>query len=450
MATVYAVASAKGGVGKTTTAANLAVALASAGTDVVAVDADIGMANLAGNLGVDVDDPTLHDALAGEVEPEATIQEGPAGLRVIPGETELDAYADADPAGLADVVAAVDDADYVILDCGAGLSHDSALPIGLADETLLVSTAERDALIDTEKTRQLTDRLGGDVAGAAITRVGPDDDVDALVDELLAAPVLGRIPEDEAVAGAVAAGEPVCTFAPHSNAAAAYRALAATLTGVDVPEPDLADAAVEEPEAAAGEEADEADEAEAADAGEADVGVAEAVGSVGSENGAVEAEAAETEAGEQESVEAEAAEAAEAADADVGEAEAATAEPVTEAEAPDEGTETEAEAGADAAVEASDEADEEPEAGADADAAETGAERTIPEAEPDRDEDVDDELAGSVPFQDSDREVPGSESPVADDDNPIAEAEQAIEAEAEEEEAEGDENGGFFSRLFGR
>jgi len=445
MATVYAVASAKGGVGKTTTAANLAVALASAGTDVVAVDADIGMANLAGALGVGVDDPTLHEALAGKVEPEATIQEGPAGLRVIPGETKLDAYAEADPAGLADVLAAVDDADYVVLDCGAGLSHDSALPIGLADETLLVSTAERDALIDTEKTRELTDRLGGDVVGAAITRVSPDDDVDALVDELLDAPILGRIPEDEAVADAVAEGEPVCTFAPHSNAAAAYRTLATTLTGVDVPEPDITEAAVEESDVEAGESAEEPE------AGESEAAEAEAVGAEADE--AAEAEAAEAEA--EATAESEPATEAERAQTKVdpgqveAEADAETEAPSDAAVAADptaaEG-ETESETNG--------EADEETEVGADTDAdasAESEEERTIPEAEPDRDEHVDEDLAGSVPFQDSDREVPGS-STVADEEGPIAEAEDGGESDSAEgeESEEADEKKGFFGRLFGR
>ncbi|MWV65975.1 P-loop NTPase [Halorubrum sp. JWXQ-INN 858] len=237
MTTVYAVASAKGGVGKTTTTAALATVLAGAGADVVAVDADIGMANLAGALGVETGETTIHDVLAGRADPTDAVHEGPDGLRVVPGEVALDAYAAADPSGLREVVDAFDDADYVLLDAGAGLSHDSTLPLALADRTLLVSTPERDALGDTEKTRQLTDRLGGTVAGAAITRVDPDDPDPDVVAAVLDAPVLGRIPEDAAIRRADRAGESVVRFDPDAPASRAYRELARTLTGEAIPEP---------------------------------------------------------------------------------------------------------------------------------------------------------------------------------------------------------------------
>ena len=253
MATVYAVASAKGGVGKTTTTAAIATILAESGADVVAIDADIGMANLAGALGVTPGETTIHDVLADRAVPLDAVHDGPAGLRVVPGAADLDAYAAADPSGLKDVVAAFDDADYVFIDAGAGLSHDSTLPLGLAAETLLVSTPEPSALGDTEKTRQLTERLGGSVAGAAITRVsdaaedseiesedeteseGQDDtETDDVVAELLDATVLGRIPEDEAVLLAAEAGAPLPMFAPDSPATRAYRDLAQALTDTEI------------------------------------------------------------------------------------------------------------------------------------------------------------------------------------------------------------------------
>ncbi|GAA0548463.1 cell division ATPase MinD [Halorubrum ejinorense] len=263
MATVYAVASAKGGVGKTTTTAALATILADSGADVVAIDADLGMANLADAVGVTPGEITLHDVLAGEADPEAAVREGPSGLRVVPGATDLDAYAAADPSGLRRVVEAFDDADYVFVDAGAGLSHDSTLPLAIADEALLVSTPERSALGDTEKTRQLTERLGGTVAGAAITRV--TDDTDEVVTALLDAPVLGRIPDDEAVARAAAANRPLVAVAPDAPATRAYRDLARALTGVDV-----AGAGLDGPAADATGDDDLEDDADAADAGDDD------------------------------------------------------------------------------------------------------------------------------------------------------------------------------------
>jgi septum site-determining protein MinD len=243
MGRVYAVVSAKGGVGKTTTTANLAAALAAAGADVAVVDGDLGMANLAGALGVAATGPTLHDVLAGDAEVGAATYEGPHGMAVVPGATDLDAFARADPEGLRDVLAELADRyDYVLLDTGAGLSNDTVVPLTYVDEALLVSTTGRDALGDTEKTRQVADRLGVPVAGAVLTRVDPADFDPAAVAAQFDAEVLRTIPDDAVVRRAGDAGEPLTTFAPGSSAAAAYRGLAADLTGESVPRRD-ADAA---------------------------------------------------------------------------------------------------------------------------------------------------------------------------------------------------------------
>lgn len=265
MARVYAVASAKGGVGKTTTAASLAAALSATGADVAAVDADLGMPNLAGALGVEVDGVTVHDLLAGHGDASTALRDGAAGVAVLPGSSDLDAYREADPSGLSVALEPLDGYDYVVLDTGAGLSHDTLVPLGLADETLLVSTPDRDALADTTRTREVADRIGATVTGAVLTRVrnDPDREVDAeAAADRLGVEVLASVPEDDDVGRAAALGRPVTSFAPHGPAAAAYRELARTLTGADVPEPERPDgvAAAGEPtdDAAAGEPTDDA------------------------------------------------------------------------------------------------------------------------------------------------------------------------------------------------
>jgi len=234
MARVYAIASAKGGVGKTTTTANLGATLAGTGAEVVVIDGDIGMANLGAALGVRPHGATLHDVLSGEVEPAAAAYEGPAGLTVVPGDTSLEAFAAAEPQQLSAVVAAFGDADYVLIDVGAGISHETSVPLSLADAVVLVSTPERDALVDTEKTRQLTERLGGLVAGAVITRTDEATPIEEVISGTLTAEVLATVPEDEAVRESIAVGEPLVSYAPHSDAATAYRRLAAELTGVGI------------------------------------------------------------------------------------------------------------------------------------------------------------------------------------------------------------------------
>jgi septum site-determining protein MinD len=232
MSRVYAVASGKGGVGKTTTAAALGGVLAEAGHGTVVVDVDLGMGNLASVLGVDVDEgATLNDALAGTADAEAAVRGGPTGPSILPASDDLDDFAAADPGRLGAVLDTLD-AAVVLLDTSAGLSHDSVEPLRVADEVVIVSTTGRGAVGDAAKTREVADRFGTPVAGVVVTRTTVETDATS-VGERLDVPVLGSIPEDPAVAAAAEDGTALTDAAPGAPATDAYRRLAATLRGDD-------------------------------------------------------------------------------------------------------------------------------------------------------------------------------------------------------------------------
>ena len=233
-ARVFAVASGKGGVGKTTTAVNVGAALAESGAETVVVDADLGMANVADLLDLSIPGPTLQDVLTVDLAVEEATYRTHEGMAVVPGSTDLDSYGGIDPARLREVVSALrEEFEYVILDTGAGLSHDTALPLGLVDTVVLVTTPQESAARDTGKTRELTERLDATVGDVVVTRVreeqselGPD-----AVAELVGATVRAAIPEDDSVREALSAGQPLVTHAPESRVTTAYRRLAAALTG---------------------------------------------------------------------------------------------------------------------------------------------------------------------------------------------------------------------------
>ncbi|WP_435334099.1 cell division ATPase MinD [Haloarchaeobius sp. TZWWS8] len=231
--TVYAIASGKGGVGKTTTTVNLGTALAGAGNRVVIVDVDLGMANLAGFVSLSADSTTLHEVLAGEAAPMDATYELADGIWAVPSGIDLDSYASVQTENLGDVVEALrEEFDFVLLDVGAGVSHETVLPLGLADAVILVSTPEPASIQDARKTSDLTGKAGGSLAGLVLTRTRPTGDIDhEQIAERLDLPLLATIPEDDSVRQSVYEGTPLVVHEPRSPASRAYRFLAARLVG---------------------------------------------------------------------------------------------------------------------------------------------------------------------------------------------------------------------------
>lgn len=233
MGQVYAVGGGKGGVGKTTTTANLAAAFVAAGYDAIAVDADLAMANLGPMMGVDPDaGATIHDVLAGEAALEDAIRTTEYGVDVLPGDRSLEGFAAADPADLRGVVDALREGDYdvVVIDTSAGLPHEVAVPLGLADAVVLTTTPDPVAVRDVATTGDLASEVEGNVAGLVVTRARDDERTERVLEEL-GGDVLAVVPDDPALTTETVAE-------PGSEVARAYNALAASLLGVEhLPEP---------------------------------------------------------------------------------------------------------------------------------------------------------------------------------------------------------------------
>lgn len=237
-ATVYAVASGKGGVGKTTTAVNLASGFADAGRSVVVVDADLGMGNLGDVVEATPAGPTLHEVLAGDATLDDALSHVTPGVDVVLGSDDLELFGRADPSGIRHLLENLRDRyDVVILDSGAGLSHDTALPLGLADEVILVSTVEEAAVKNTRKTLTLAETLEATVAGIVLTRVGGGKtEVDPTeIASQLGVDLLGSVPEDSTVRESSRAGEPLLSFDRDSPGAQAYLEIAYDLLGETLP-----------------------------------------------------------------------------------------------------------------------------------------------------------------------------------------------------------------------
>ncbi len=148
---VVAVASGKGGVGKTMYAVNIAIALAARGHRVVLFDADMGLANADIVLGVE---PTCtwSDLIAGRREIDEVVIDAPGHIAFVPGASgvaRLANLSEFERHQLMESIQRIESRfDVVILDCGAGISSNVVAFACLADTVLVLATPEPTAITD--------------------------------------------------------------------------------------------------------------------------------------------------------------------------------------------------------------------------------------------------------------------------------------------------------------
>ena len=148
---IIAVTSGKGGVGKSNVAAGLSILLASSGTKVALIDADLGMGNLDVLLGV-TGGGTLNDVLANRKSIRDVLQELPSGVQLAAGSSASSREHVLDPDSrrtlLSDLKVMRADHDLIILDCGSGLGREVTDFCEIADHVLVTTTPEPTALTD--------------------------------------------------------------------------------------------------------------------------------------------------------------------------------------------------------------------------------------------------------------------------------------------------------------
>lgn len=148
---VIAIASGKGGVGKSNFATNLAIQMRKLGKRVVIIDADFGLANVEILMGVNPKHTVL-DVLNGNIGMEAALTPGPMGCMVLSGGAGMSALPDITDNQiryLTDGFLQLDDlADYIIVDTRAGLSNVVINFIKSATDTIIVTTPDPTAIAD--------------------------------------------------------------------------------------------------------------------------------------------------------------------------------------------------------------------------------------------------------------------------------------------------------------
>ncbi|MCL2350566.1 MAG: septum site-determining protein MinD [Defluviitaleaceae bacterium] len=231
MGEIIVVTSGKGGVGKTTTTANIGCGLASAGKSVVLIDADIGLRNLDVIMGLEnriVYD--LVDVVLGNCRiKQALIKDKRfENLYLLAAAQSKDKDA-VSPEQMVKLVASlVDDHDYIIIDCPAGIEQGFRNAVSAANRAIVVAVPEVTSVRDADRVVGLLEADDFKNIQLVLNRLRPEMvkrgemlSLEAVV-EVLSIDVLGIVPDDESIIISSNNGEPTTLNQATSKAGAAY------------------------------------------------------------------------------------------------------------------------------------------------------------------------------------------------------------------------------------
>lgn len=240
---VITITSGKGGVGKTTTAANLGVALARQGKRVVTIDADIGLRNLDVVLGLE--NRIVYD-LVDVVEGRCRLRQALIRdkrletLFLLPSAQTRDKTA-VNPSDMVHVCNQLrPQFDFMVVDSPAGIEQGYRNAVAPADLVIIVTNPEVSAVRDADRVIGLVEAEGKGSPQLIINRLDPNlvergDMLDtADVIEILAIDLIGIVPEDSEILVSTNRGQPVALDGS-SPAAQAFNNIALRLLGQDVP-----------------------------------------------------------------------------------------------------------------------------------------------------------------------------------------------------------------------
>ena len=246
-ARVIVITSGKGGVGKTTTTANIGAALADKGHKVLLIDTDIGLRNLDVVMGLEnriVYD--LIDVIEGRCRvSQALIKDKRCPNLVLLPAAQIRDKNDVNTDQMKELIFSLKESfDYILIDCPAGIEQGFKNAIAAADEAIVVTTPEVSATRDADRIIGLLEAAGIKNPRLVINRLRIDMvkeknmlSVEDILD-ILAVKLLGVVPDDETVVISTNKGEPL-VYKGDSLAAKAFKNIASRIEGVEVPLLDL-------------------------------------------------------------------------------------------------------------------------------------------------------------------------------------------------------------------
>lgn len=236
MVKIVDVCSGKGGVGKTTVAANLAAALQSVGKRVVIVDCNLTTSHLSLCLGLASYPRTLNDALKDGMDIQGAVYSHESGMKVVPASLDLKDLVDIDASHLRErLLQAFKDYDVVLLDSAPGIGKEAMIALQASDSAVFVANPYIPSVVDVLKIHQLIREMGGrpHPLGVILNRVkGRRWEISAAeLSQFVELPIIGSIPEDDSVLESTNMKSLVTSTHPYSRASVAIFETAAHMAG---------------------------------------------------------------------------------------------------------------------------------------------------------------------------------------------------------------------------
>lgn len=243
MGEVLVITSGKGGVGKTTTTANIGAGLALRGKKVVLIDTDIGLRNLDVVMGLEnriVYD--LVDVIEGNCRVKQALIKDKRyeGLHLLPAAQTRDKNS-VNPEQMKKLCDELkQEFDFIVVDCPAGIEQGFKNAIAGADRAIVVTTPEVSAVRDADRIIGLLEANELNSPKLLINRLRADmvkrGDMMNIEDilEILAIDLIGVVPDDEKIVVSTNKGEPAVTD-PKSAAGQAYREITSRIMGENIP-----------------------------------------------------------------------------------------------------------------------------------------------------------------------------------------------------------------------
>ena len=243
---IIGIASGKGGVGKTTVSANLAIALASLGKKVMIFDADLGLANAQLALGCRAPFNFSH-VMSGEKTLQEIIVEGPMGVKLVPGASGIQHMASLNQVETAGIIQSFseieDELDYFIVDLAAGLSDTVMTFLSACQHRFIVLKNEPSSIADAYATIKVMiqdyDLEAISLIPNSVSSQAEGErlfgSINSVIQNFLGRQVnyLHSISEDEMVLRSIKASQPLLTYAPASTATRNFVSLAKSVIAME-------------------------------------------------------------------------------------------------------------------------------------------------------------------------------------------------------------------------